>query len=189
MRDDSANVALFVSMNADQPATRCFGPVIERWKKLGEQVSRLPSSRDFQPDHLTDFPSRVSVIEPVDAGCDFRYVIYAAAIVEAGGVDMTGYCLSDFHDEALRIHLTRNVRRVMNDRQPGIWRYRHDWMGRSYDYCCLYVPLRHGENDDIRIYSIIVNTDPDRRQLYTGRFESTRKAVKPDQLDKSHRKA
>lgn len=176
-------------MDVGQPATKCFSSVVERWKKLGVQASGLPSSRDFQPDHLTDFPSRVSVIEPLDDGRDFRYIIYAAAIVDAGGVDMTGYCLSDFPDEAFSVAVMRNVRLVLNDRQPGIWRYRHDWMERQYDYCCLYVPLRNGENDDIRIYSIIVNTDPDRRQLYTGRFENTRKAVKPDQLNKSRRKA
>ena len=169
-------------MDAADPATECFVPVIRKWQTLYSLSGHLPSSREFQPDHLKEFPSRISVIEPVRGGEDFRYVIYAAAVVHAGGVDMTGYHVSDFFDEKLRTAVTKNLRAVLSDEEPRIWRYRHNWKDRSYDYCSLYIPLVHGAEKRFRIHSIIVNTDPTRRQLYSGRFEHTRMAVKPDQF-------
>lgn len=180
--DKNKRPPISVEMSDKEAATQCFAPVVERWCSLNRRNEGLPNCRDFQQDNLEDFPSRVSVMEPIDGGRDFRFVIYAGAIIEAGGVDMTGYCLSDLHVEALRDAMIRNVQLVMTKKTTGIWRYRHGWKESTFDYCCLYLPLQYGDEDGIRIHSVIVNTDPSRRQMYKGRFEKTRHAVKPDQF-------
>jgi len=174
-----------VPMDALHPATECFGPVIERWQTVAGQSEGLPFTRDFQADHLSAFQSRVSVIEPVENGKDFKFVIYAGAIIDAGGIDMTGYQTSDFHDPEFRAVFAGDLKTVLKNRRPGIWRYRHEWRGTSFDYCCLHIPLQHGDGGNDRIHSITMNTDPARRQLYSGHFQKIRKAVKPDQEEAS----
>lgn len=169
-------------VDADTPATACFAPVVRRWHLLAGQVGDLPADRDFWADSLDEFAGRISVLEAGDDGSDFRYVIHAGAIVHAGGVDMTGYRVSDHPFEGVRAALLRIYRSTFRRRAPESWRLRHEWRGQHYDYCLLQLPVRHRSTGAIRIHTIIVNTDPGRRRLYKAGFFPGREILRPDEI-------
>lgn len=111
---------------------------------------------------------RISIVDPIDDAQDFRYAIYAGAIVHAGGVDMTGRLLSEFPYPDFRGAIQQSHRESFLERWPKIWRFRHIWRETTYDYCTLYLPVRRVQDGSIRLHTIIVNTDPRRRRLYTA---------------------
>ncbi|MEC9347003.1 MAG: hypothetical protein VYB54_12315 [Pseudomonadota bacterium] len=169
-------------MGTDLPGTACFAPVIDTWHLLAGDGGELPPDRSFWADRLTDFAGRISVLLPEDDGRDFFYVIYAGAIVDAGGVDMTGFRVSDFPFAGVREALSRCYRSTLRHGVPEIWRTRHDWRGQLYDYCLLVLPVRHVSSGRTRLHVLIVNTDPRRRRLYKAGFLPGREILKPDDL-------
>lgn len=182
-----STVELFEQVGTDTPGTACFAPVVERWWALSmeaqsEGAGGLPSDQAFWLDSWPEFGGRISIVDPVADGRDFRYVIYAGAIVDAGGVDMTGRLVSEFPYADFRNAILQSYGSAYLERKPAIWRFRHIWRGASYDYCTLYLPVRRAHDGSIRLHTIIVNTDPERRRLYSARFATGSAVLAPEDL-------
>jgi len=172
-------------IGTDHPGTRCLAPLVTRWEEIAKETGDLPSSDHFMMDSLGEFAGRLSVVEPVGAD-DFRYVIYAGAVANVGGVDMGDRRVSDFPYADLRAWFRTVYRRVMEERRPKICRLRHDWRGTVYDYCTLNLPVLRASTGKVRIHTVLVNTDPARRKLYqsqfvTGQSLETPEDIRPDQ--------
>lgn len=178
----AATVEIFQQVEADLPGTACFAPVVERWWALSEETGTLPDDQAFWPDSWPEFVGRISIVEPIDDGQDFRYAIYAGAIVDAGGVDMTGRLVSEFPYDDLRNAIRQSHSNALMNLCPAIWRYRHLWRGTSFDYCTLYLPVRRARDGSTRLHTIIVNTDPKRRRRYAARFASGSPDLTPEAL-------
>jgi hypothetical protein len=175
-------IEIFEEVGPDLPGTTCFKPVIAHWETLSEGADIIPPGQAFGPDSWSEFLGRISVLDPIDDGRDFRYAIHAGAIVHAGGVDMTGRHVSEFPYADFRDSVLHSHRTVFEARKPAIWRFRHIWRAKTYDYCTLYLPVRKSGDGSIRLHTIIVNTDPSRRRLYTARFVSGQTNLSPEDL-------
>ena len=183
----SSTVELFEQIGTDTPGTACFAPVLERWLALSKEANyegagAIPRDQAFWLDSWPEFAGRISIVDRVDDGQDFRYAIYAGAIVHAGGVDMTGRLVSEFPYQDFRDAVLQSHRNAIEKQTPEIWRFRHVWRGASYDYCTLYLPVRRAHDGSIRLHTIIVNTDPERRRLYSARFATGSAVLAPEDL-------
>ena len=182
-----STVEIFEQIGTDTAGTACFAPVVERWEALSreagsEGADALANDQAFWLDSWPEFAGRISIVEPLDGGRDFRYAIYAGAIVDAGGVDMTGRLVSEFPYPDFRHAILQSHRAAFLKQKPEIWRFRHVWRETTYDYCTIYLPVRRVQDGSIRLHTIIVNTDPMRRRLYTARFATGNAVLAPEDL-------
>ena len=95
---------------------------------------------------------------------------------------MTGRLVSEFPYPDFRDAVLQSHRNAIEKQTPEIWRFRHVWRGATYDYCTLYLPVRRAHDGSIRLHTIIVNTDLERRRLYSARFATGSAVLAPEDL-------
>ena len=85
----------------------------------------LPSRRDIDPLEMKAWLGRISLLEIVDHGADFRFRLHGSTLVQGVGIDMTGRMLSEARPVELRDVAMAQYREVYHRRAPllvvGSW--------------------------------------------------------------------
>lgn len=98
----------------------------------------MPERSDIKPEGLFPWLGYLHLLEPIDGGRDFRYVIFTTRTLIGKDRDMTGKCVSDWGDERV-IRALRLYREVIEQAQPVYSaipeRHEDDWV--VYSRLCL----------------------------------------------------
>jgi len=98
----------------------------------------MPERSDFKPEDLYPWLGYLHLLEPIDGGRDFRYVIFTTRTLIGKDKDMTGKCVSDWGDDRV-VHAIRLYRSVVDLAKPVYnaipERHEDDW--GVYSRICL----------------------------------------------------
>ena len=104
----------------------------------------MPERQDIVPEDLFPWLGFLHLLEPIDGGRDFRYVIFTTRTLVGRDKDMTGKYVSDWGDERV-VHAMRLYRAVVENARPVYnstpERHEDDWVVQSR----LCLPLGKGD--------------------------------------------
>lgn len=91
--------------------------LLRLWSGRAERGS-LPPSWSIDPIELRPALGYLMLLEPVDAGADFRYRLYGSLIAEHSGLEMTGKSVWDIPSGPVAVYLLATYRAVLRARRP-----------------------------------------------------------------------
>lgn len=99
-----------------------LGFLLRTWQAAAP-TGALPSSRTIDAFGLRPALGYVMLLEPIDAGADFRYRIYGSKIAEHAGLEMTGKCIWDIPSPLVAAYFLATYRAVYLHRRPLLARH------------------------------------------------------------------
>jgi len=81
--------------NADDCATSISAFLVAHWAELAPSGG-LPAVTSIDPSFFKVALGYVHLVEPIDAGVDFRYRVFGSLVSTVSGLDMTGRAMSEF---------------------------------------------------------------------------------------------
>ena len=131
-------------------------------RKRGDR--RMPSRTDLSPNDLRPWLGDIHLIEPIDGGRDFRYLVYGTEIARYYDVEMTRRRVSDW-PEMMRDAAMRTYSRVVQNACPYLVRQNEQAQGRTHSNHRLVLPLSNdGKTVDqliTHLHMIPANEDDD----------------------------
>lgn len=168
--DEPEGLLLAEPCDAGHPGLRPAVFLVERWLEARRaEPDRLPSRDLFAPERLGNLIGRISLLEPVDGGRDFRYRIHAGIAADVAGLDLNGKHVSDLPYDAYREAVLGQYRSALASGDLRFDRIRLNWFGTIYDYVRVTMPVADPSSRMPLILSVIMHTDP-RRPRYVSRF-------------------
>lgn len=76
-------------------ATAINGFLIAHWRELAT-TGGIPPVTSIDPSFFKVALGYVHLLEPIDAGADFRYRVFGSLISSVSGFDMTGHAMTEF---------------------------------------------------------------------------------------------
>ena len=145
-------------------------PLVERWRRARSgDPARLPPREDFAPETLGGLLGRVSLLEPLDGGRDFRFRIHAGIAADVGGLELDGKLVGEMPYPDYREAIIRLYSAALQAEAPLFARMRINWFGRVFDYANAVLPLLDGARGVPTILSVMLHYDVT-RPAYVSRF-------------------
>ena len=96
--------------------------LIGHWSELAP-TGGVPPLTSIDPSFFKVALGYVHLLEPIDAGADFRYRVFGSLISSVSGFDMTGHAMTEFDASAYVVDFgTAASAAVMDRRQPLLTR-------------------------------------------------------------------
>lgn len=177
--DESPAVGLLSSetIGSDHPGLAPATGVVARWWS-NKPSDGLPPRSVFPAEGWGELFGRISVLEPVDDGADFRYRLHAGTAATLARLDLTGRLLSEMPYADYAAELICQAQTVFRSGVPGFHRMRIRWLGQEYDYVRVALPVA-ADGGGVQLLSVILHTDPDKPR-YRSRFVSAAAEPEPD---------
>lgn len=123
---------------------------------------RMPDRADFSPPELRPWLGEIHLLEVIEGGHDFLYLVYGTTIGRHHDVEMTRRLVSEW-PEAMRNAAMRTYTTVLRDACPYLVRQNENAQGRLHSNHRLVLPLsRDGRTVDhilTHLHQIPVNKD------------------------------
>ncbi|MEQ8817938.1 MAG: PAS domain-containing protein [Thalassobaculum sp.] len=157
-------------------------PLVARWRRARSgDPGRLPPRDAFSPETLGGLLGRISLLEPVDGGRDFRFRIHAGIAADVGGIELGGKLVGEMPYPAYREAIVALFAAALEAEEPRFGRMRINWFGTIYDYVDLALPLLDRTRDVPMVLSVMLHYDVT-RPTYVSRFRPAamdRDTIKP----------
>ncbi len=165
---------------ADHPNLESVRFLLDRWQAArADNPDRLPPREAFSPETLGRLLGRISLLEPIDGGRDFRFRIHAGIAADVGGLDLGGKRVGEMPYPDYREAIVRLFAAALEVEAPQLERMRINWFGTIYDYIDVAVPLYDETRGTPVILSILLHFDVD-RPTYVSRYRSASVDGEPD---------
>lgn len=93
-RENLPQPTIIVDPDGSTPPLLLQRELLAFWHANADGVEPPPADI-ITPDRLRPYLGRLIVLEPVDAGADYRYRLYGSVVAKFAGFDLTGRLLSD----------------------------------------------------------------------------------------------
>lgn len=90
---------------------------------------RMPCRSDIETPKLGPWLGRIHLLEVIDGGHDFKYLVFGTQIGQHFDLEMTGRFVSDWH-EPIRSAGFATYRRIVQERRPYLIRQNEPAKGR-----------------------------------------------------------
>ena len=167
----------------DHPSVGPARFLLERWRaaRAGDP-GRLPSREAFSPESLGRLLGRVSLLEPLAGGRDFRFRVHAGIAADVGGIDLAGKRVGEMPYPDYSRAIIRAFATAIETEAPQIQRLRLNWFGTVYDYTDVVLPLLDEARETQAVLSIMLHYDVD-RPAYVSRYRPASVDPARDTLD------
>jgi len=168
---------------ADHPNLESVRSLLDRWHAVrAGKPDRLPRREAFSPETLGRLLGRISLLEPIDGGLDFRFRIHAGIAADVGGIDLGGKRVGEMPYPDYREAIIRLFVAAIETQTPQLQRIRINWFGTIYDYIDVAVPLYDEVRETPVILSIMLHYDVD-RPAYVSRYRPASIEDEPGPFD------
>lgn len=170
---------------ADHPGLESIRFLLDRWHaERVDKPERLPPRDAFSPETLGRLLGRISLLEPIEGGRDFRYRIHAGIAADVGGLDLGGKRVGEMPYPDYREAIIRLFAGALEAETPQLQRMRINWFGTIYDYIDVAMPLYDESRVTPVILSIMLHYDLE-RPTYVSRYRSASIDDEPGTFDEN----
>jgi len=167
----NSSILLSEAVEPDHPAFDMAREIVTRWWR-NKPEDDLPPRSVFPAEGWGAVFGRVSILEPLDGGRDFRYRLHSGTAAAVGGRDLTGTLVSEMPYEDYAEELIRQFSQALESGEPGFHRLKIEWNDTVFDYSRVALPVRT-DDGEVQVLSVILHTDP-LKDPYRSRFMSAR---------------
>lgn len=120
--------------------------------------AKMPPWSKFDPIELRRWLGNLNLLDVVDGGRDFRYRVHGTTIAAKVGADMTGKCVSEWH-EPFRSEAFSTYRQVVTAASPYLVRDCESLGDYYFLHFRLVLPLSDNGQTVDRILTLLTLTD------------------------------